>query len=246
MPLAVFLDLYRVLADPHEMTRRFRQRMAEILRRDYGVPSAKALEIHDEAFEWYQREGEKLDAMRNIIGEGEAWERAVNKLDEKHVLLVLEMIDQEPPKNPSQYAKDFEREIVQGTDAIYPDVRPALKEIKKRGHRLFMSTNTTSHNGEAALVGGSIRDYFDDVVTLEVTKSKKNRLHYWQRAFEHTGVEPSDALIVDDVAEYLEPAAAIGAKCVQMIRPEFKDFLQRGPYVVITSLSALSRTLDNL
>ncbi len=246
MPLAVFLDLYRVLADPHEMTRQFRHRMAEILRRDYGVPPAKALAIHDEAFEWYQREGAKLDAMHNIVGDGEAWEKAVNKMDEMHMLYVLKAIDQEPPQNVSQFAKDFEREIVQGTNAIYSDVRPALKAIKERGHRLFMSTNATSHNGEAALVGGGVRNFFDDIVTLEVTKSKKNRRYYWQRAFEHTGVKPTDVLIVDDVLEYLEPAATLGAKCVQMIRPEFKDLLQRGPYMVITSLVTLPRTLDDL
>lgn len=246
MPFAIFLDLYRVLADPEEMNRQFRQRMAEILYRDYGVPEDRGLLIHDEAFEWYLREGKKLDAMHNIIGDGDAWEKVVRELDEKHICLVFKTISKDPPQNASKFAKDFEREIVQGTDTIYPDVCEVLKILKDRGHRIIMSTNATSHNGEAALVGAGIRDLFNDVITLDVTKSKKDRQHYWKRAFEVTGIKLTEAVVVDDIVEYLTPAAAMGVKCIQMIRPKFVHLLKRGPFPVIESLTSLPPLLDKL
>ncbi len=239
MPLAVFLDLYRVLADPGEMTRQYRQRMVKILKRDYGVPIERGLQVHDEAFAQYEREGELLDRNHDEVGDGDRWVKAVNDMDANHTARILEMIGQPPPKDIYLFAARFEEEIVRGADALYPDVKPSLKMLKADGHRIYLTTNASRSNGESALFGGGIRDMFEDVIVMEIAKSKKDRPYYWKATFEFTGVEPKEVVIIDDVARYLKPAADMGARCYQMIRPEFTEVIEKGRWSVINSLAVL-------
>ena len=243
MPLAVFLDLYRVLADPDEMTRQYRQRMAEILKRDYGVPTERGLKVHDDAFERYEHEGRLLDQRHDEIGDGESWVKAVNDLDANNVSTIFKMLDLPFLEDRYLFAAKFEEEIVRGTDALYPDVKPSLKRLKADGHRIYLSTNASRSNGEAALVGGGVREMFDRVIVMEIARSKKDRPHYWESAFAFTKVDPKDAVVVDDVSRYLDIPAKMGTRCLQMIRPEVAHLIKRGPWPVIESMAVLPAIL---
>lgn len=116
-----------------------------------------------------------------------------------------------------------------------------LPRLKSGGHRLFLSTNATRSNGESALRGGGVRGSFDGIVCLENAKAKKDRPSYWRRAFEIAGVLPAEAVCVDDVQRYLEPADGLGARCVRFLRGTPPRSLQ--PFPVLTSLEALSAWL---
>lgn len=242
---AVFLDLYRVLADPDWMQQQYRRRMADILQRRYGVPIERGLRIHDESYDLYTQEGERLDAMHMFIGHGEKWVEAVQNFEANNIKRIFAMAGLPPPDDPIRFAPQLEEEIVLGADAIYPDVRPALKEMKAEGHRIFMSTNATRSNAESALIGGGIRDMFDNIIVMEVAESKKDRPHYWKRTFEYTGVCPAEAVVVDDVVSYLDIAGEMGMRGVQLIRPEYAS-LPRGRWPIIESLAELPPLLRKL
>ena len=245
MTLAVFLDLYRVLADPDWMEEQYRRRMAAILQRRYGVPFEKGLQIHDESYDLYKQEGERLDADQTSIGHGEKWVKAVQNFEANNIKRIFAMAGLPPPDDPIRFASQLEEEIVLGADAIYADVRPALQEMKAGGHRIFMSTNATRSNAESALIGGGIREMFDDIIVMEVAESKKDRPHYWNRTFEVTGVRPAEAVVVDDVVSYLDLAGEMGMRGVQLIRPEYESLL-RGRWPVIESLAELPSLLQKL
>lgn len=125
---------------------------------------------------------------------------------------------------------------------MYPDVRPILRALKADGYGLYLSTNATRSNAEPALVGGGVRDLFDGLVMLEVARAKKDRPSYWRRAFEVTDVRPSDAVVVDDVATYLAPAAQLGSRCVQVLRRGGAR-QEEGRWPVIHTLTALPALL---
>lgn len=241
MSCCVFLDLYGVLVDSRVMGAHYRRRMAEILDRRYGGGLVKWEKIHDDAWAWYTQEGARLDAMPPEGREGDAWIEATNGLEERWVQRVFELAGLPPPEDRVRFSRELESEIVRGIDALYPDVRPTLERIKAQGHRLFLSTNASRSNGENALVGGGIRDLFDGLVLLEVARAKKDRPFYWQRAFEVAAVRPNEAVIVDDVASYLRPAAELGARCIQLIRTGAER--KRGPWPIIETLEALREHL---
>ncbi len=242
MPWSVFLDLYRVLANPGVMEQHYRQRYAEILRRDFGVPVVKGRQIHDETYAWYTAEGARLDSLQGDMRDGDEWVRAVQRMEADHLRMAFELAGIPPPPNLNTYWMKLESEICSGIDALYADVRPALAELKADGHRVYLSTNATRSNGEFALVGGGIREMFDDLVVMDNAKGKKDRPHYWRRAFSITKVKPAEAVVVDDIPAYLAPASTMGARCFQMIRPEHSN-MEKGRWPVIGSLAELAATL---
>jgi len=242
MPWAIFLDLYRVLADPGVMEQNYRRRYAEIFNRDFGVPIAKGKEIHDATYAWYIAEGARLDSLQGDMREGDEWVRAVQRMESDHLHMAFEMAGLPPPPNPNKYWMTLEAEIVSGIDALYSDVKPALSELKANGHRLFLSTNASRSNGESALVGGGVRDMFDDLVLMENAKTKKDMPHYWKRAFSFTKVKPIEAAVVDDIPAYLAPVSGMGARCFQMIRPEYSN-PKKGQWPIIASLAELPALL---
>jgi len=243
--LAVFLDLYRVLADPDWMKEQYRRRMADILHGQYGVQFDRGLQIHDESYDIYTWEGEKLDADHLSIGHGQKWVDAIQNLEANNVKRIFAMAGLPPPDDPIKFAPKLEEEIVLGADAIYSDTKPALTEMKAKGHRLYMSTNATRSNAESALIGGGIRDMFDDIIVMEVAESKKDSPHYWHRAFEVTGIRPEEAVVVDDVSSYLDIAGQMGVRGIQIIRPEYPG-LTRGRWPIIESLTELPPLLRSL
>jgi len=246
MTSAVFLDLYRVLADPGLMEKHYRERFASILRRDFGIPLPKGRLIHDGTYAWYTNEGARLDSLQGDMREGEEWVRAVQRMEAEHMRLAFEMAGIPPPSNLNNFWVKFETEIVSGIDALYADVPPALRELKAGGHRIFLSTNATRSNAESALVGGGVRDMFDGLVLLENAKAKKDRPHYWRRALNIMSVRPTEPfVVVDDIPAYLAAVSKMGARCFQMVRPEYTG-MKIGTYPIITSLTELPTLLRTL
>jgi len=242
MPWAIFLDLYRVLADPGLMEQNYRRRYAEIFNRDFGVPVAKAKQIHDETYAWYTAEGARLDSLQGDMRDGDEWVRAVQRMEVDHLRMAFKLAELPPPPNPNVFWMNLEAEIVSGIDALYPDVEPALRELKADGHRLFLSTNATRSNGEPALAGGGVKELFDGFVVLENAKAKKDRPHYWIRAFTVANVRPTEAVVVDDIPAYLASVAPMGARCYQMIRPQHIG-LKKGTWPIISTLTELPAAL---
>jgi len=237
----LFLDLYGVLANSHTMEPAYNARMAAILHRRHGGSFEAWRELQQKSYEWYQAEGLQLDARPGAEREGEAWVEAVARLNADQIAWMFSRAGVQMPGDAARYSEQLEEETVREIDALFADVRPVLPRLKADGHRLFLSTNATRSNGESALIGGGVREWFDGLVYLENAQAKKDRAYYWRRAFEIAGVRPSEAVCVDDVPRFLEPAADLGARCVQLVRGDPPRNPQRFP--VLKSLEALGAWL---
>jgi HAD superfamily hydrolase (TIGR01509 family) len=237
----LFLDLYGVLANSAVMERAYNVRMAAILHQRLGGSIDVWRDLQQESYERYQAEGLKLDARPGPDREGDAWVEAVWRMNADQVAWMFNRRGIPLPADPARYSEQLEEETVREIDALFEDVRPMLPRLKAGGHRIFLSTNATRSNGESALFGGGVLGAFDGVVCLDNAKAKKDRTYYWLRALEIAGVRPADAVCVDDVPRYLEPAEALGARCVQMVRGGPPHNTQR--YPVVSSLEALSAWL---
>lgn len=237
----VFLDLYGVLVDSAVMERAYNERMAAILQRRFGGDAGEWRRKQAESYVWYQQRGAELDRRDGRDREGDAWVEAVADLNASQLRYVLGRMGVAVPTNLRALSEEIEEETVLGIDATFPDVRPALAALRADGHRTFLSTNANRSNAESALIGGGIREYFDGLLMLETARAKKDRPYYWRRAFEHAATEPSRAVVVDDHGPFLETAANLGARPIQLIRPGLRRPRGRGP--VIESLAELPTIL---
>jgi putative hydrolase of the HAD superfamily len=100
----------------------------------------------------------------------------------------------------------------------YPDVRPALRELRGRGERLVAVSNWDCSLPEV-LERVGIGELLDGVVSSAETGARKPDPAIFQHALELAGVGPDEALHVGDTPEEdLEGARAAGIRALLLDR----------------------------
>jgi HAD superfamily hydrolase (TIGR01509 family) len=117
------------------------------------------------------------------------------------------------------------------------DGRPGAVELveRLRGRtRLGLASNSPRHLVDAALVTARITDAFDAIVTSDDVASAKPAPDIYLLACERLGIEPADALALEDSASGIAAAKAAGLTCIAV--PQFAE----------TDVSAADRVIDSL
>jgi HAD superfamily hydrolase (TIGR01509 family) len=117
------------------------------------------------------------------------------------------------------------------------DSRPGAVELveRLRGRtRLGLASNSPRHLVDSALATARITDAFDAIVTSDDVAESKPAPDIYLLACERLGVEPADALALEDSASGIAAAKAAGLTCIAV--PQFAE----------TDVSAADRVIDSL
>jgi HAD superfamily hydrolase (TIGR01509 family) len=117
------------------------------------------------------------------------------------------------------------------------DGRPGAVELveRLRGRtRLGLASNSPRHLVDAALATARITDAFDAIVTSDDVADSKPAPDIYLLACERLGVDPADALALEDSASGVAAAKAAGLTCIAV--PQFAE----------TDVSAADRVIDSL
>jgi HAD superfamily hydrolase (TIGR01509 family) len=117
------------------------------------------------------------------------------------------------------------------------DGRPGAVELveRLRGRtRLGLASNSPRHLVDAALATARISDAFDAIVTSDDVSESKPAPDIYLVACERLGVDPADALALEDSASGIAAAKAAGLTCIAV--PQFAE----------TDVSAADRVIDSL
>ena len=117
------------------------------------------------------------------------------------------------------------------------DGRPGAVELveRLRGRtRLGLASNSPRHLVDAALATARITDAFDAIVTSDDVVESKPAPDLYLLACERLGVDPADALALEDSASGIAAAKAAGLTCIAV--PQFAE----------TDVSAADRVIDSL
>lgn len=102
--------------------------------------------------------------------------------------------------------------ITQRVRSGYHGVVDAVRRLKRNGFTLFTSSGEHSRELEGYLKGMGIRDYFNTLYGSDIINQGKYSIEFYRRVFDHSGVVPEHALVVDDRLHNLIWAASLGAK----------------------------------
>jgi putative hydrolase of the HAD superfamily len=102
------------------------------------------------------------------------------------------------------------------------DVRPQMVEAVRRCHERLktgMLTNNWMHDGE----GGPfdvLRPHFDVVIESSKVGVRKPEPAFYELACEQLGIEPHEAVFLDDIGANLKPARAMGMTTINVTDPD--------------------------
>jgi len=101
--------------------------------------------------------------------------------------------------------------ITQRVHSAYPGVVDAIRTLHRKGFKLFTASGEHSRELNGYLKGMGIREYFDTLYGSDLVNLGKYSIEYYRRIFDHAGVAPNHALVVDDKLHNLAWAASLGA-----------------------------------
>jgi HAD superfamily hydrolase (TIGR01509 family) len=117
------------------------------------------------------------------------------------------------------------------------DARPGAVELVKRlrgSVRLGLASNSPRFLVDAALASAGFEDAFDAVVSADDVTNHKPAPDLYLLACERLGVQPSEALALEDTASGIASAKAAGLTCIAV--PQFAE----------TDVAAADRVIDSL
>ena len=126
---------------------------------------------------------------------------------------------------------------------VFPDVPPALSELRARGWNLGILSNTDADLLDASL--GAIGVPVDLNVVASVIGSYKPAFGHWETFFRQSGVDRSRHVhVAASLFHDVEPCATLGLPCVWINRQnEMSDLPRAGE---LPNLSNLPDLLDDL
>lgn len=138
------------------------------------------------------------------------------------------------PADVEGTVKASRRYVMARIDCAYPDAAPAMRAMRDRGIVLHLASGARTEELELYLRRMGAWELIDRPYGVDLLGVSKTGPRYYERLIADSGVDPRDAIVVDDSAAVLEWAATSGFRAVHMDRAERGSRFER-----VTSLDGL-------
>jgi HAD superfamily hydrolase (TIGR01509 family) len=102
--------------------------------------------------------------------------------------------------------------ITRRIHAALPGAVEAIRLLHRQGYTLHTASGACSLELAGALEGMGVRRCFGRLYGADLINTFKEGSEYYARLFADAGIQPAEALVVDDSAEAIERAARLGAR----------------------------------
>jgi HAD superfamily hydrolase (TIGR01509 family) len=124
--------------------------------------------------------------------------------------------------------------------AAAPGATDAARGLKARHFRLFTSSAQTASDIDGYLRAIGIRELFDETYGSDIIDRWKTNAGFYRKILEHSGVDPDEAVTVDDQERCLDWAKRAGFARTFLLAPAGTT----SSHSVIASLSLLADRLE--
>jgi FMN phosphatase YigB (HAD superfamily) len=203
----IFFDLHGVLADSAKVHICYSAGLGRILSKRYGgVPDAWARANRTIVADWdsyfvdLDLEGEDglADMWEGIYRTTRALFRLVG-VPEPHHTEILEL------------SRELPGLVVEGCDALFPEVRDVLKQLRAAGYILGTASNAILPQVRSTLAGGGILDEFQGpLMAADVAEQWAKDEQYYRLVALRADADPDQCLVIDDQLAPLQGARDAG------------------------------------
>jgi len=137
---------------------------------------------------------------------------------------LYEGVGLEAPANAGQLALKGQKIALRRSVALFPRAREVVRGLQLRGFRLAIASGNDYGTLHHALVGCGLRSYFEKLYGADLVDCAKEGQEFYAAIFADLGLEPSQALVVDNDPKSIQWASEAGAQAIQVrlrqIQPE--------------------------
>lgn len=171
------------------------------------VDSTPALfQVYQKFLAYYGKKGTK-EEFNSLIGPS---------IDEIVAILKKKYELKESTKDlATMYISTLMKQGFEGTE-LFPDAKNVIDALKKKGVKLGIVTSGTHALVKICLDPLKVTDAFDAIVTSEDVKKAKPNAEMYQFALKKFGIEPDEAVAVEDSVAGKEAAIGAGLKVVMI------------------------------
>jgi len=119
-----------------------------------------------------------------------------------------------PEGDHSILCREVERWITPQVKSAIPGIIPAIKQLKNEGYTLYTASGESSLVLEGYLQGMGIHELFTGLYGPDLVGIMKGGLDFYKRIFSHSGIDPRQAIVIDDKIEMLQLAGQLGAMTI--------------------------------
>lgn len=213
---AIFLDDGGVLNDNDRRAPQWQRLVGEYLSPRLGGDRAAWAEANRVVFEGCWQRWEQ--ALRDASGDGypvlsEFWTRERRRW-------LREMCQHVGVAAPAdedclRVAEETEAYVIPRVRAAYPGAVEALRELHAHGYTLNTASGSSSEQLADCLAGMGVRELFPQrLYGPDLLNVRKDSPQFYESLLEDTGIEPADAVVLDDSEQQLRFAAEAGARTV--------------------------------
>jgi FMN phosphatase YigB (HAD superfamily) len=131
---------------------------------------------------------------------------------------MCERVGVETPADVSGTVTASQRYVMARVRCAFPDAAPALRALKGLGLTLHTASGGLSHDLEPYLRRMGVLELFDTLYGPDLAGAHKTNRRYYDGIVAHSGVDPGEAIVVDDSAKPLTWAASVGFRTVHLDR----------------------------
>jgi len=215
-PKAIFLDHGGVLYDLERMPPEWGRVIGEYLSARFGGDPAQWGNANQEAFgRWFE-----TYTSRAPLARGEALRALLRELDATW-LQDLFRINRQPIPQPVA-AAEIAREVLNWgaprIKAAFPAAAEAVRTLRRAGFRLFLASGGDASTLQGYLEGMGIRDCIESPYGVDLVGVAKTSAQFYHAIFTDAGIDPAEAIVVDDRPEATTWAAEAGAGLTVLVR----------------------------
>ena len=203
----IFFDLHGTLADGKKVHDCYSAGVGRVLSARYGTPAEAWTQANRAIVADWDSYFVDLD-LEGDDGYADMWEgyfrttRAMFRLTHTPEPSKAELL---------ALTRELPGLAVAGCDALYPDVRAVLKQLRDAGYVLGTASNAILDQVRTTLLGGGILDKFNGpLIAADVAEQWAKDEQYYRFAALRAGVVPEHCLVVDDQAVPLHGARTAG------------------------------------
>ena len=219
-PAMIFLDDGGVLNDNERRAAEWRRLVGEYLAPRLGGDPAAWGEANQIVFDapW-----QRFEAWSEAHARDDHYVDFFTSRDERIRWLadMCQQVGVPVPRTEECYALSVatEQYVIPRIHAVFPDAVEAIRKLHAGDHALATASGGLSNDLSRYLEGMGVRECFAGrLYGPDLVQTHKASPLYYERILADTGIDPSDALFVDDNVRAVAWAAEAGARTVHMCR----------------------------